>query len=149
MISPLFCPLGQELAGQCPGDLNCPDALTSELVSWSISPLSPFGVRSSRSQECYSRRKTQNTIRWHAASFSHSSWVPGEPYHHSSGSRGQDIWNLARASRNVTVPTQQPCGCSVSALLPSEKPSEHSESWRTQVYFTSGLGEDRSLKSEP
>ena len=44
---------------------------------------------------------------------------------------------------------RQPCGCSVSALLPSKKPSERSESWRTQVYYTGGLREDHSLESEP
>ena len=44
---------------------------------------------------------------------------------------------------------QQLCGCSVSALLPGEKPSEHSESWRTQVYYTGGLRGDRSPESEP
>lgn len=37
---------------------------------------------------------------------------------------------------------RQPCGPSVAApaaLLPGKKPSEHSESWRTQVYYTGGL----------
>lgn len=44
---------------------------------------------------------------------------------------------------------RQPCSCSVSVLLPSEKPSKHSESWRTQVYYTSGLRGDRAPESEP
>ena len=43
----------------------------------------------------------------------------------------------------------QLCGCSGSALLPGEKPSEHSESWRTQVYYAGGLRGDRSPESEP
>ena len=49
----------------------------------------------------------------------------------------------------VTYQLQQPWGCSVSALSPREKPSEHSESWRTQVYYTGGLRGDGSLESEP
>ena len=44
---------------------------------------------------------------------------------------------------------QQLCGCSGSALLPGEKLSEHLESWRTQVYYASGLRGDRSPESEP
>ena len=56
---------------------------------------------------------------------------------------------------------QQPPGQSVSALatalglqcirsLPSEKPSEPLESWRTQVYYaSSGLRGDRSPEPEP
>ena len=36
-----------------------------------------------------------------------------------------------------------------SALLPSKKPSEHSESWRTQVYYAGRLRGDRSPESEP
>lgn len=49
----------------------------------------------------------------------------------------------------VVYQLQQLCGCSGSALLPGEKPSEHSESWRTQVYYASGLRGDRSPESEP
>ena len=49
----------------------------------------------------------------------------------------------------VVYQLQQLCGCSGSALLPEEKPSEHSESWRTQVYYTGGLRGDRSRESEP
>ena len=49
----------------------------------------------------------------------------------------------------VVYQLQQLCSCSVSALLPGEKPSEHSESWRTQVYYASGLRRDRSPESEP
>ena len=41
MISPLFCPLGQDLTGVGPGALPCPDAF---LVSWSVSPLSLVGL---------------------------------------------------------------------------------------------------------
>ena len=47
----------------------------------------------------------------------------------------------------------QLCGRRVSALLPGEKPSEHSEvstqKWRTQVYYASRLRGDRSPESEP
>ena len=43
----------------------------------------------------------------------------------------------------------QLCGCSGSALSPGEKPSEHSGSWRTQVYYAGGLRGDRSPESEP
>ena len=63
----------------------------------------------------------------------------------------------------------QPCGCSIpalatalwllctsssssavlSALLTGKKPSEHLESWRTQVYYAGGLRGDRSPESEP
>ena len=32
---------------------------------------------------------------------------------------------------------------------PAEKPSEHLESWRTQVYYASGLRRDGSPESEP
>ena len=49
----------------------------------------------------------------------------------------------------VTYQLQQLCGCSGSALSPGEKPSEHSERWRTQVYDASGLRGDHSLESEP
>lgn len=72
VISPLFCPLGQDLTGVCPRALPCPDAF---LVSWSISPLSPVGVRSPGSQECRSQRRTLNTVGWHTALF--SSRLPG------------------------------------------------------------------------
>ena len=34
-------------------------------------------------------------------------------------------------------------------FLPGEKPGEHLESWRTQVYYASGLRGDRSPESEP
>ena len=47
---------------------------------------------------------------------------------------------------------QRLCGRSVpapAALSPGEKPSEHSESWRTQVYYAGGLRGDRSPESEP
>ena len=48
---------------------------------------------------------------------------------------------------------QQLCGCNVSApaalFLPGKKPSEHLESWRTQVYYAGGLRGDGSLESEP
>ena len=44
---------------------------------------------------------------------------------------------------------QQLCGCNVSALSLGEKPSEHSESWRLQVYFAGGLRGDGSPESEP
>ena len=44
---------------------------------------------------------------------------------------------------------QQLCGCSGSALLPGEKPSERSERWRTQVYDAGALKRDRSPESEP
>ena len=44
---------------------------------------------------------------------------------------------------------QQLCSCNGSALLLSEKPSEHSESWRTQVYDTCELRGDCSPESEP
>ena len=49
----------------------------------------------------------------------------------------------------VVYQLQQLCGCSVSAVLPGKKPSEHSESWRTQVYYAGGLRGDRSPESEP
>ena len=49
----------------------------------------------------------------------------------------------------VAYQLQQLCGCSGSALLPLEKPSEHSERWRTQVYYASGLRGYRFLESEP
>ena len=52
----------------------------------------------------------------------------------------------------VTNAAQQPCGGGVSApaaLLPREKPSQHLESWRTQVYYPGRLRGDRSLESEP
>ena len=49
----------------------------------------------------------------------------------------------------VAYQLQQLCGCSGSALLPGEKPSEHSESWRPQVYDAGGLRGDRSPESEP
>ena len=49
----------------------------------------------------------------------------------------------------VAYQLRQLCGCSGSALLPGEKPSEHSESWRTQVYYAGGLRGDRSPESEP
>ena len=49
----------------------------------------------------------------------------------------------------VAYQLRQLCGCSGSALLPSEKPSEHSESWRTQVYYPGRLRGDRSPESEP
>ena len=49
----------------------------------------------------------------------------------------------------VAYQLRQLCGCSGSALLPSEKPSEHSESWRTQFYYAGGLRGDRSPESEP
>ena len=49
----------------------------------------------------------------------------------------------------VVYQLQQLCGCSVSALLPGEKPSEHSESWRTQVYYAGGFNGDCSPESEP
>ena len=40
--------------------------------------------------------------------------------------------------------------CQLQQLfLSSEKPSKHSEKWRTQVYYTSGLRGDCSLESEP
>ena len=51
--------------------------------------------------------------------------------------------------RAVAYQLQQFCGCSGSALLPSEKPSEHSESWRTQVYYAGRLRGDGSPESEP
>lgn len=49
----------------------------------------------------------------------------------------------------VVYQLQQLCGCSGSALLPGEKPSEHSESGRTQVYYAGGLRGERSPESEP
>ena len=49
----------------------------------------------------------------------------------------------------VAYQLRQLCGCSGSALLPGEKPSEHSESWRTQFYYPGGLRGDRSPESEP
>ena len=49
----------------------------------------------------------------------------------------------------VVYQLRQLCGCSGSALLPCEKPSEHSESWRTQVYYAGGLRRDCSPESEP
>ena len=49
----------------------------------------------------------------------------------------------------VAYQLQQLCGCSVSALLPGEKPREHPESWRSQVYYAGGLRGDRSQESEP
>ena len=49
----------------------------------------------------------------------------------------------------VVYQLQQLCSCSVSALLPSEKPSEHLESCRTQVYFAGNLQGDRSPESDP
>ena len=49
----------------------------------------------------------------------------------------------------VVCQLQQLCGCSVSALFSGEKPSEHLESWRTQVYYASGLRGDHSPESEP
>ena len=49
----------------------------------------------------------------------------------------------------VAYQLRQLCGCSRSALSPGEKPSEHSESWRTQVYYAGGLRGDRSPESEP
>ena len=50
---------------------------------------------------------------------------------------------------SIVYQLQQLCGCSVSALLPSEQPSKHLESRRTQVYYAGGLREDRSPESEP
>ena len=49
----------------------------------------------------------------------------------------------------VAYQLQQPCGCSVPALLLGEKPSEHLENWRTQIYYDGRLRGDRSLESEP
>ena len=49
----------------------------------------------------------------------------------------------------VVYQLRQLCDCSGSALLPGEKPSEHSESWRTQVYYAGGLRGDCSPESEP
>ena len=49
----------------------------------------------------------------------------------------------------VMYQLQQLCGCSVSAILPGEKPSEHSESWRTQVYYTGRLRGDGSPSLSP
>ena len=42
----------------------------------------------------------------------------------------------------VVYQLRQLCDCSGSALLPGEKPSEHSESWRTQVYYAGRLRGD-------
>ena len=58
---------------------------------------------------------------------------------------------ISSSDSTVAVVYQQHnlCGCSVSSLSPGEKPSEHSESWRTQVYHTDGLRGDRSPESEP
>ena len=53
-------------------------------------------------------------------------------------------------SRSVQL--QWLCGCSVPApatLSPGKKPSKHSESWRTQVYYAGRLRGDHSPKSEP
>ena len=47
----------------------------------------------------------------------------------------------------VVYQLQQLCGCSRSVLSPSEKPSKHSESWRTQVFYASRLRGDRSPES--
>ena len=44
---------------------------------------------------------------------------------------------------------QQLCGCRGSALSPSEKPSELSERWRTQVHYAHGLRGDRSRSLSP
>ena len=47
---------------------------------------------------------------------------------------------------------QRLCGRSVpapAALSPGEKPSECSESWRTQVYYAGGLRGDRSPETKP
>ena len=49
----------------------------------------------------------------------------------------------------VAYQLRQLCGCSGSALLPSKKPTEYSESWRTQVYYAGRLRGDRSPESEP
>ena len=49
----------------------------------------------------------------------------------------------------VVYQLQQLCGCSGSALLPGEKPSEHWESWRIQVYYSGALRGDRAPESEP
>ena len=49
-------------------------------------------------------------------------------------------WLPAAQGRSVPAP---------AALSPSEKPSEHSESWRTQVYYPGRLRGDLSPKSEP
>ena len=57
MISPLFCPLGQDLSGVAPRALPCLDAFR---------PPSPVGVGLARSKEHHSRRRTRDTIRWHS-----------------------------------------------------------------------------------
>ena len=58
-------------------------------------------------------------------------------------------YQLWRQPHGCSYQLRQLCGCSGSALLPGEKPSEHSESWRTQVYYAGGLRGDRSPESEP
>ena len=63
------------------------------------------------------------------------------------------IWQLRISSSDspvaVAYQLQQLCGCSGSGLLPGEKPREHSENWRTQVYYAGGLSGDPSPESEP
>ena len=49
-------------------------------------------------------------------------------------------WLPAAQGRSVPAP---------AALSPSEKPSEHSESWRTQVYYAGRLTGDCSPESKP
>ena len=123
VISPLFCPLGQDLTGVGPGALPCPDAF---LVSWSVSPLSPVRVRSPGSQECRSRRRTRNTIGWHNASF--GSRLPGSRaalplfWWLKGPEQLKSRWGLqkftAAAQQLCTAvyqPWRQPCGCSVPA----------------------------------
>ena len=73
--------------------------------------------------------------------------------HHSISALATALWLQCISSGDSPVALlyqlQQLCGCSGSDLLPREKPSEHLESWRTQVYYTSGLRGDHSLESEP
>lgn len=55
---------------------------------------------------------------------------------------------MASAPMAVVYQLQQLCGCGISVLLPDEKLSELSGSWRTQVYYAGALRGDGSLESE-
>lgn len=94
MISPLFCPLGQDLSGVAPRALPCLDAFrrVPSGLGWPE-------VRNT-THEGGPGIPSGGTVT------SFAPWAPptpARPRPGSGGSRGQNGWNLTGASRNISA----------------------------------------------
>ena len=123
MISLLFYPLGQDLTGDWPWALPDTVATPGELVCTSNE--SDWGSAVQRVRTPVQKR-TCNTVEWCSSSFIsgllHSN--PAEPQFQLLKALAwlESRWGLQKCCRNQYSRNQSP----------------HLESWRTQVYYTSG-----------